>query len=139
MKFFETTGKLKLSSEWPQYFKEAGIISASATNEQTLSTINKYYKEENYLLDPHTAVGVYVASENLKLHERSNTHLVCLATAHPAKFIEAIEKAIGIYPLELPQKVSNLKLKKQNVRTLQPSEDLYQILKDTIELNYNKV
>ena len=46
--------------------------------------------QEDYVLDPHTAVGVYVA-ERLGLSNRT----VCLATAHPAKFPSSIEEAIG--------------------------------------------
>lgn len=88
---------------------------------QTLETINKVYKNEGYILDPHTAVGVAVAEqfEGRALspkapsdEERTATQSVassapvpprreavptiCLATAHPAKFPDAIEQAIGI-------------------------------------------
>jgi|UniRef100_A0A7S4D3M7 threonine synthase len=57
---------------------------------EVMASIKKYKEEEDYVLDPHTAVGVYVA-ERLGLSNRT----VCLATAHPAKFPSSIEEAIG--------------------------------------------
>ncbi len=59
--------------------------------EATLATIAKYYREAGYILDPHTAVGVSVAEKNM----REGEPMVCLATAHPAKFSAAITHALG--------------------------------------------
>ena len=60
-------------------------------SEATLATIKKYYEKYDYVLDPHTAVGVYVAEKFQSLEVPT----VCLATAHPAKFTQAIVDAIG--------------------------------------------
>jgi len=70
------------------------FISRSVTEEETLGTIGRFRRETGYLLDPHTAVGVHAA---LKCTARGETP-VCLATAHPAKFGEAVQKATGIAP-----------------------------------------
>ena len=67
------------------------IVAGKGTTETTLSTISKYWKENNYLLDPHTAVGVYVAEQL----EDAGVPTICLATAHPAKFKQAIIDAVG--------------------------------------------
>lgn len=56
----------------------------------TIDTIQRYYRQYGYLLDPHTAVGVSVAERNLS----EAVPTVCLATAHPAKFASTIEKAL---------------------------------------------
>jgi len=69
----------------------ADFCSASVNQSQTLETIDSFYRETGYLLDPHTAVGVCAARELLPV----DTARVCLATAHPAKFGEAVEKATG--------------------------------------------
>ena len=65
---------------------------------QTLATIRKYHDEYDYTLDPHTAVGVVVA-EKFKGRASSpsapSVPTICLATAHPAKFTDAIEQALG--------------------------------------------
>jgi len=68
------------------------FCSASVNQAQTLETIAGFYRETGYLLDPHTAVGVCAARELLP----ADTARVCLATAHPAKFGEAVEKATGL-------------------------------------------
>jgi len=57
----------------------------------TLATIRTYDREFEYLLDPHTAVGVHVAEQFLVPDEP----MICLATAHPAKFSQAILDATG--------------------------------------------
>ena len=57
----------------------------------TLATIRRYHEHHGYLLDPHTAVGVHVAEPHLAADEP----MICLATAHPAKFSAAIERATG--------------------------------------------
>ena len=68
------------------------IVSDSADEDQTLETIRTTQARHDYLLDPHTAVGVTVAR---RLAEAGGDPVVCLATAHPAKFPAAIEKATG--------------------------------------------
>jgi len=67
------------------------FVAGTANRKATLETIAQYYHRYNYLLDPHTAVGVYVGTQFIKVGEP----LICLATAHPAKFSEAITEAIG--------------------------------------------
>ncbi len=66
---------------------EAGV----GATEDTLAVIRRYWEQYKYLLDPHTAVGVHVAKRYLSRTEPT----VCLATAHPAKFSEAIRRATG--------------------------------------------
>jgi len=72
------------------------FISERVSDQETLDTISKYYAPEienqiSYILDPHTAVGVTAA-------DRQNTspdiYQICLATAHPAKFSQAVGKAL---------------------------------------------
>jgi threonine synthase len=58
-------------------------------------TINRVYQRSGELLDPHTAVG-YVAGKQA-LAKYDNT-VITLATAHPAKFPDAMEMATGDHP-----------------------------------------
>ncbi len=67
------------------------FAAGSADTAATLETIRRVHAEHNYLLDPHTAVGVHVAGRFLDPHEP----MICLATAHPAKFPDAIRAAVG--------------------------------------------
>ena len=56
----------------------------------TLEVIRDVFAHTEYLLDPHTAIGVKAARETRR---RQDIPMVCLATAHPAKFPEAVRKA----------------------------------------------
>ncbi|MGI9323177.1 MAG: threonine synthase [Pseudomonadales bacterium] len=60
--------------------------SGSVSDKETRQCIKDFYEQEGYVADPHTAVGIAVARQ-----VRDPTlPLVCLATAHPAKFDEAL-------------------------------------------------
>ncbi len=61
------------------------------TTDVVMEAIKRYKDTADYVLDPHTAVGVCVAE---KLADK-NVPCICLATAHPAKFTDAIRDAIG--------------------------------------------
>ncbi len=61
------------------------------TTADTLAAIKQCYADSGYILDPHTAVGYHIAHQHLKKDEP----MVCLATAHPAKFGDAVLQAIG--------------------------------------------
>lgn len=65
-----------------------------ASEKQVASTIRDTLAETGYLLDPHTAVGVFVARK----FEKPSSPMVTLATAHPAKFPAAVKSASGIDP-----------------------------------------
>lgn len=98
---FAETGKLDLSSYCDQIKRD---MLATATSEQeVLATIQNFYKEYGYILDPHTAVGVNAAL----IHQQKGIPVVCLSTAHPAKFGDIVEKAIGSPP-EMPDALAEL-------------------------------
>lgn len=67
------------------------FAAGSADQAGILETIAKFHRDYNYLLDPHTAVGVNVAQRLAA----PGDPLVCISTAHPAKFPAAIKMATG--------------------------------------------
>lgn len=67
------------------------IVASSATEADTLAAIRDVYHQTGYLLDPHTAVGYHAS----RLYDCDTAPMVCLATAHPAKFPDAIRRAVG--------------------------------------------
>ncbi|KAJ1993321.1 threonine synthase [Coemansia spiralis] len=74
--------------------------SSRCSDADTYATIAKHYAngKSSYLLDPHTAVGVYVAEKlraDIDKLGSGNVHTICLSTAHPAKFSEAVLKAVN--------------------------------------------
>ena len=101
MESFSTTGELDLSSLKEKVVKD--FRSRSVSEEETLKTITHYYEQYDYLVDPHTAVGIRAGEEFIN----PDRPMICLATAHPAKFGEAVTKAIGHEP-DLPPALAGL-------------------------------
>jgi threonine synthase len=66
------------------------IVATSVDKVTTLRTIAQTYRDTGYIVDPHTAVGVAAARRF-----ESDGPVLCLATAHPAKFPESVDEAIG--------------------------------------------
>lgn len=83
-------GKISFSQQELQQVRQ-DFRSASVDRQATLETIRQFKHDTGYLLDPHTAVGVRAAQELVT----DDTPVVCLATAHPAKFGEAVVEATG--------------------------------------------
>jgi threonine synthase len=73
------------------------------------------WRESGVLIDPHTAVGVHVARAALKRDPK--TPVVALATAHPAKFPDAVEKATGQRPA-LPEHLADLLQRPERIARL---------------------
>ncbi|MEQ9449438.1 MAG: threonine synthase, partial [Rhodospirillaceae bacterium] len=73
-------------------------------DEGTKKVIGDVFERTGQLIDPHTAVGVYAArAADLD----PSTPRITMATAHPAKFPDAVKSAIGVQP-PLPEKLANL-------------------------------
>ena len=83
--------KYKALTFVPPTWQGDPLCAGRANISETLATIKTYWEKHNYLLDPHTAVGVHVAQENLS----PDFPMICLATAHPAKFGDAVTRATG--------------------------------------------
>lgn len=78
----------------------AEISGVSYTDEQIAETLKACFEETKYLLDPHGAVGYRALQEGVQANETG----VFFETAHPAKFLETVEKIIG-EKVEIPQKL----------------------------------
>ncbi|QJA05813.1 threonine synthase [Thermosulfurimonas marina] len=98
---FAEEGRLRFSEEEIRRVQR-DFLSASVTQKETLETIRDFYQETGYILDPHTAVGVRAALEFLEARP-----MICLATAHPAKFPEAVSRALGFEP-PIPEALKGL-------------------------------
>lgn len=90
------------TNEWA--FAKAIFDSASVDDETTCAVIKEVFDRQGYLLDPHTAIGVKAAQ---LCKQDSVTPMISLATAHPVKFSEAIQRA-GIETPALPDHLSDL-------------------------------
>ena len=87
---FAATGRSSLNGA-----PETKLFAAVAVNQQqTLAAMRDIKTRFGYVLDPHTAVGVAAAQQLCGTEEP----VLCIATAHPAKFPEAVEQATDIVP-----------------------------------------
>ena len=66
------------------------IEAISIDTDATLAEMREVYERHHYVLDPHTAVGL-AAARRLPRQSR----VICLATAHPAKFPESVKRALS--------------------------------------------
>ncbi|MEP2534109.1 threonine synthase [Shimia sp.] len=78
------------------------FASGRASEGETRDTIKSAFAACGEVLCPHSAVGVKVGNENL-----SGTPMITLATAHPAKFPDAVEAAMGHRP-DLPPHMADM-------------------------------
>ena len=76
--------------------------SGVASEAETAAAMRHILKTTGELLDPHTAVGIHVARQ-----QQSKSPMVALATAHPAKFPDAVQAATSIRP-PLPPRLKHL-------------------------------
>ena len=79
------------------------FAAARFDDSQTLAEIKRTWQASKVLLDPHSAIGVAAARDLLAKAEAET--VIALATAHPAKFPEAVAEASGIHP-PLPNEVA---------------------------------
>jgi threonine synthase len=79
------------------------FAAGRASMAETAASIRDTLTECGYLADPHTATALHVAGQN----ENGAAPMVVLATAHPAKFPDAVEAAAGVRPV-LPARLSGL-------------------------------
>lgn len=77
------------------------IHAYSYDDNQIIDTIRQTYRDERYLLDPHTAVAYRALGEDLQPGETG----IALATAHPAKLKDLMERVID-EPIAFPKKLA---------------------------------
>ncbi|MDP2206156.1 MAG: threonine synthase [Alphaproteobacteria bacterium] len=104
MKHFRETGPFDLDET---LMAQLGGIFASGRKDdaETTQIIRDIYRLHDYVVDPHTAVGIGVAQDWKRAHPEAA--MVTLATAHPAKFPDAVKAATDVAP-ELPAPLAGL-------------------------------
>ncbi|MEQ9566680.1 MAG: threonine synthase, partial [Pseudomonadales bacterium] len=88
MSNLKESGSLKLSS---LALKRARTLFAShcLSDDEMVEVIRDEFEKNGYLLDPHTAIGLAAGRK----YQAGAIPMVCLGTAHPAKFPEAVRKS----------------------------------------------
>lgn len=91
-------------NDWQQI--RADIPAYAYTDEETTAAIAALYRESGYVVCPHTAVGWLGLNEYLP-HVAEGAYHIALATAHPVKFREIVEPAIGA-AVPVPQRLERV-------------------------------
>lgn len=102
MKWFEQMGKMVLSSDMRS---RASLFESARADADEMSLAMRWACEQaGEIIDPHTAIALHAAR---RAAVPTGIPVVTLATAHPAKFRDAVERATGVRP-NLPQRIATL-------------------------------
>lgn len=119
MRAFRDTGKLKVGGNLLEKARQ-DFFAARCGEEDTLKTMKDVYSATGgYVIDPHTAVGIHAARSAPQV----NIPTVSLACAHPSKFPDAVERAIG-HPPPVPERL----------KEALAGEEHYDVLANDLEL-----
>ncbi len=121
MEELKAEGGFTISQGALQILRET-FASGRASEDETSATIKRLFAETGEILCPHSAVGVKVAEEQLDA-----TPMITLATAHPAKFPDAVEAATGNRP-PLPNRMSDLYERPERVTRVENDLDALETL-----------
>jgi threonine synthase len=112
MASFQRTGRLSFPAEERAQIAE-DFAALTVDTEQTLATIRDFHATTGYVLDPHTAVGVHAGREL----SGGEAPVVCLATAHPAKFGDAVRRATGTDP-QVPPSLAGIESRERRCEVI---------------------
>jgi threonine synthase len=101
---FRAVGRLSIEPDQRAQFIDGVFRAGRLDDEQTLGVMRRTHAATSMLLDPHSAVGVGAVEQ---MREALGATVVTLATAHPAKFPDAVERATGVRP-PLPPHLADL-------------------------------
>ncbi len=95
-----------------------GMVSGSSSHANRMDTIRTVYEVYGTMIDPHTADGLKVGLE----HREPGVPLICMETAQPAKFEDAIREALGIDPVR-PIDLADLEAQPQKKHVMDADVD----------------
>ncbi|MXW42486.1 MAG: threonine synthase [Acidimicrobiia bacterium] len=91
LKDFRVAGQMRISESIREVLR-GSWVGIKVDDETTLQTIAACYRDSGKIIDPHTAVGLTAARRS---HVQGEGAMVVMATAHPAKFADTVQSAIG--------------------------------------------
>ena len=116
MKGFEGSGAMRLTNAQSQAI--APLFTSTRVDADDMSRAMRWaHDEAGQVLDPHTAIALSAARA-----AETTAPVVTLATAHPAKFTDAVERATGVRP-PLPRRVGDLFEREERFTTLPATFD----------------
>jgi threonine synthase len=109
---FRSSGRLEVEPDQHAQWIDGTFRAASYDDDATIAEIRRMYRASGMLVDPHTATGTAAARAL-----GGARPVVTLATAHPAKFPDAVERAVGVRP-QLPPHLADLFERPERTATL---------------------
>ncbi len=109
---FRSSGKLIIEDDVFEQWISPTFAASRVSDDDTLREIGQVYRDTGMLVDPHTATGIAAARRC-----RAEVPVITLATAHPAKFPDAVAKATGVRP-ELPAQLADLMERTERIHDL---------------------
>jgi threonine synthase len=112
---FRAVGRLDVEADQRAEFIEGSFRAIAIDDAATLAEIGRVHADTGWSIDPHTATGTAAVRRLRTVDPASAGPIVTLATAHPAKFPDAVERATGVRPplpdhlaglLELPERTT---------------------------------
>ena len=95
------------------------FYSGAVTDKDTVATINQLFNEKEITLCPHSAIGVRAAQDFVNRGET----VISLGTAHPAKFKETVESALGM-SIPIPSAIKDIIKKQESVKVISSDKEL---------------
>ncbi len=102
MEQFRQRGRLEIDPDDRERWIRGAFRAARWSDDEVLAEIGRVHADTGLLIDPHTATGTLTARHSAGAHP-----VVTMATAHPAKFPAAVERATGVRPA-LPEHLADL-------------------------------
>ncbi len=130
MTIFEQTGSLKVRTVILESIQKT-FLSYSVDDKTTKKELKDQFAATGEILDPHTAIGTFASKQYIKSDCYKGESVITLATAHPAKFPDAIKEAKLPDP-KLPHFLEDLMQRKEKYEIL--TNDLQRV-KDYISQN----
>ena len=121
MEDFEAEGVLKTNGDVWKNIQET-FESFEVSDEETKKTIAEIFAKTGEILDPHTAIGVCASKEFIAQENYDEEFVITLATAHPAKFPDAVIDAGAPKP-ELPKFLKGLMRRKEKFEVIENNID----------------
>lgn len=112
------SGKFEIPADALEYVR-SHFNAGRSSEEKCAETIDEVWKLSGYILDPHTAIALSVARQQQSDGENP---MIVLATAHPSKFPDSVERACGTQP-EMPERLKKIMGKPEKFTIMEPVQD----------------
>lgn len=102
MQEFRQTGRMAVPHDAWEKIREH-FSALRLDDDETINAMRRFYEESHYCADPHSAIGLEAGLH----YKEAEIPMIAAATAHPAKFPDAVKKATGLQP-PLPPHLADL-------------------------------